>query len=502
MKRKKRILSAKIFFFGIFFFSNLFSAAAEKTFFSDVFLEIHEKVPENAAKKMAKIIFNDSEKFPEILSFFETQKLRGDLLRACDTNLRVDLDACRENLKKMAAREISFSRAEKIEFRRALAATRFWDGRLESEKDFDVLTDLAVFDLQLSGKNAKILAPPPPKRSTRQQFSNVKIPFFDTIGHSSACKNNELPLFGGIACVSKFCSDFFCVDISVIPGRRGLTPAGGRRVASIAAMITESLSIAERAKYRGGNQTPVRFSNRAHYFTQIFHFLMQRRGNFIVESRVPPIFSKMIPPDSRTKKRKNYVYGFDKNKKWTIVEKPKSPPKNVPPPKKWEKLLTPKKADKKDKNAAEKSKKIQKNWEKKAAEIRAELFAVRRDFGVCPPGNSEKCSSAAVFSSLFSDRCVQQLLRVHSGNLPAIDEMCAKNFAEIRARRARAAATARRRESQKILELFADGDAENPGIVPQFRLLADEFEKLENSWLALGNSFLKNATQSCGVPKL
>jgi len=506
--KKIRISSAKSvfssFFWSLVFFFPLFSASAETTLFSDLYSEISTNAPETTSARLSSRFGISAD---QISDFVENGNLISEICLPADRPKgdvfeKSDERMCRQYLTEIWQRESDFTRTQSFEFRRALASTRFWDGVLSSKTDFDVMTDLDILDKQFFGSESLFVDVPKTSATRRNTFFDAKIPFLSGTSSSGGCGSGKTSLYGGISCSSSFCSDYLCVDVKIIPGRRAVSSPGKTLESSIQVIVRELDALAKQQKDMGGNVYDQRNTAKANWFSQIFNWMGDLRGNIVIEKRTPPFLAELVSPDERTKTRKTYEYQKDESGNWTIQETSAADAKTTEPSAE-EKANTEKQEAAWNEVAGEEkdgekklSEEMKGELQDRSAEIKKNLISIRGQyFQNCADTD---CSSEDILKELIQDPCVSQLLRTGTFEYEKGIEMCIQNE-EIT--RPASESQTRTAATEDIKKIFSEGTEGNPGLTPQFNALWSEIDAFEKQWLELGNKYLENATSACGTER-
>lgn len=333
--------------------------AANDHLFSSVYLEMDASLDEETARRVGGMVGAEP---AEILDFVIQGTMKTptyDLSEVC-TYAEEERDAsgalagimrqqesdCIEELKKLWKREREITKTELILIHQTDAMARWWDGRLKEKGDFDLLTDGNLLDTQFYGKQALQIEAPKPDEQVQQKYSlaesEYRLPSWSTESASAAsvhsipmnmpswstesgsaapadklpfdskggCEPGSVSLYGGIICLPRFCTDYLCVNIKPIPGRRAAPISTGSVEASVSNLITDLQAIA--ARLNDAKQiTPTRNPNSAHWWAQTFNWDQFWSTNFRVWPRTPPLLDELLPPGGNEKVKKTMDYKYD-----------------------------------------------------------------------------------------------------------------------------------------------------------------------------------------------
>ncbi len=255
----------------------------------------------------------------------------GDLAKTCapaqqktdaegnPQNTLYTTNDCMQHIRDMWEREYEIVEIEFLATQQSAGFSRWWDGNLSGRDDFDVLGDLNVLDRQFNGADALMVEAPKPDIAKREELSLAEYDYRLQGGFPSAglpfqagtgCDAGTVSLYGGLICLPKFCTDFMCIDIVAVPGRRDTNVSSGKTESSVANIVNDLRALAIQLD-NAEQITPTRNTNQAHWFSQLFNWDQIWNANFTAAPRPIPIFDGIIPPDGSEQKKQTYKYGYN-----------------------------------------------------------------------------------------------------------------------------------------------------------------------------------------------
>ncbi len=249
-----------------------------------------------------------------------------------------DMSDCLQRIRNLWESEYKIVEMEFFATQHTAAFSRWWDGHLASNDDFDVLADLNLVDRQFYDIDALLLQAPKPDTAIRNTFSlaesNYRLPIGIATGAgqnlatasdydigsksglsfaaSSGCAAGEVSMYGGLVCVPQYCTDFMCIKVKPIPGYRETVATLGKKEtkSTVGNLVADLKAIATRLK-DASQSTPTRNTNQGHWWSQMFNWDQLRHANFTAVARPIPIFDGLIAPNGSEAKKQTYQYGYD-----------------------------------------------------------------------------------------------------------------------------------------------------------------------------------------------
>lgn len=410
--------------------------AANEQIYTGIFDRLHGGIDQITAERLAAVFQVEPE---DILAFiFEGETATGalDIESVCRAKGQEPRPAatdaavpaigrfqktdCLAELREFWQEERETVQLEFFTIQQSIGFSRWYDGKLESADDFDILTDLQVVSRQFFGTDGTLVSPPKADALVRQEFSLAESDFrlpMDALPFRSGggCGAGQVSLYGGLICLPRFCTDILCVNVRPLPGRRAVTLTGRQREATVANAIADLEAVALRM-YDSKQLTPTRNTNQGHWWSQMFNWDQLLRANLRMESRPVPILEAFVPSDPSAQTRKQYEYAYSAEGGFTLTEK--SPAQSGgPAPAAGEPAEEPKPSEALSGEAAEQDKMKEK--------IRAELKKARNELGVCE--GAAHCKSADILEILIRD-CSLMVGRLTRGTTDGNLDACVRDF--------------------------------------------------------------------------
>jgi len=478
-------------FLAFFFSLHVASAALEESFVSSLYKDLEENMDTEVAKRVAALLGVTPE---DIITFAKSGSAPGlsgvccspaegesSENPSCTITISKKIN-CSDQILKMIVQERAFVNEEYYGFQMASAFARWWDGRMTSTKDdIDIQADINAIDRQFFGKEADI----EPKgsevsRTTREEFlfaaSDYHIPSSESFSFSAGagCGGGQASLYGGLVCLPEFCTDFICVNITAIPGRRAVTIPGAKKDSSLANIVYDLEGLAQWLNNLYG-LTPTVNKNESFKLSHIF-FQMLSSFSFEIYKKRPPIIAEFIGADGGGLKQ---VAEFSSTPEGGYAWQDTSSSSASTPTS----SAAQGESSSGDEEETEES--------KKKAEIYQELWRLRRSLEACAGG--ETCTHRQVLESISED-CGLGLSQGGQQERPKAIEKCSRDMATKLRDLEKEEERRRNLQVQKMKQQYYQ---DVPRYLDALWASVTEFETA----LYLNQCYVKQAISSCGTEK-
>lgn len=472
-----------------FFFIGGTSAALEKSFVSSLYEDLGDNMNTQVAKRVAALLGVTPE---DIITFSESGSAPGlsgvccspgeeeaSENPSCTITINEKIN-CSDRILEMIAQERTFVNEEYYGFQMASAFARWWDGRMTSTNDdIDIQADINAINKQFFGKEADIESNVSEVSiTTREEFlfaaSDYHIPSAESFSFSAGagCGGGQASLYGGLVCLPKFCTDFICVNITAIPGRRAVTIPGTVKESSLSNIVYDLEGLAQWLNNLYG-LTPVKNQNESFKLSHIF-FQMLSTFSFEIYKKRPPIIAEFIGTDGRGLKQ---VGEFSSTEKGGYAWQDTSG--SSPSSSSTEKKSSSSNNEEEDEES------------KKKKEIYEELWRLRRSLEACAGG--ETCTHREVLESISED-CGLGISQGGQQERPKAIEKCGRDMTTKLSQLEKREEKGRALQIQKMKQQYYQ---DVPRYLDALWASITEFETA----LYLNQCYVKQAISSCGTEK-